>query len=411
MKKSIQLCVFILMGLFCFSQHVDNISIPANFTITKIADKIGSARHIAIANNGDVFIKLENIKENKGIVQLKYNKESYVPEYFGNYSGTGIYIKDNFLFASSNEAIYRYNLDANGNVINKDNPDLIVKDLIHKGQHASKSFVIDDNHNIYVGIGAYSNSCQEKDRNKLSPGQMPCPILEHAGGIWQFSSELKNQSYHNGQRYATGLRHVVGLDWNSQTKSLFVMQHGRDQLSDNFPNLYTTQQNADLPAECLFELTKGSNAGWPYSYYDPFQNSKILAPEYGGDGKKIYTGEALEPTVAFPAHLAPNGLLFYTGKLFPEYYRNGAFIAFHGSWNRAPLPQEGYYVVFVPFKNGKPVDKKKWEIFANGFAGTNKIISPRSAKHRPCGLAQDQAGNLYVTDDSNGAVFKISYNK
>jgi glucose/arabinose dehydrogenase len=105
--------------------------------------------------------------------------------------------------------------------------------------------------------------------------------------------------------------------------------------------------------------------------------------------------------------MAPDGLLFYTGNQFPEKYRNGAFVAFHGSWNRSPEKQEGYYVAFVPFKDGKP--SGDWEIFANGFAGTDNVISPRQAKHRPVGLAQGPDGSLYVSDDVQGTIYKISY--
>jgi glucose/arabinose dehydrogenase len=110
--------------------------------------------------------------------------------------------------------------------------------------------------------------------------------------------------------------------------------------------------------------------------------------------------------------MAPMGVLFYTGNQFPEKYKNGAFITFHGSWNRAPLPQEGFFVAFVPFKNGKATGE--WEIFANGFAGTTdgaKITSTRSAKARPCGLAQGPDGSIYVSDDTKGSIFKISYQK
>jgi glucose/arabinose dehydrogenase len=174
-----------------------------------------------------------------------------------------------------------------------------------------------------------------------------------------------------------------------------------------FPQYFDDKQNAVLPAECMYEIHKGDNAGWPYIYYDPKQHKKILAPEYGGDGKKTAGTDAIDPVVAFPAHLAPNALLFYTGKQFPEKYRNGAFIAFHGSWNRAPEPQEGFYVVFVPFKNGKP--SGKWEIFADGFSGGPKNTASGGALHRPCGLAQGTDGSIYVTDDVKGTVWKISY--
>jgi glucose/arabinose dehydrogenase len=185
------------------------------------------------------------------------------------------------------------------------------------------------------------------------------------------------------------------------------MQHGRDQLHDIFPDMFTDKQSAELPAECMYELHKGSNCGWPYLYYDQIQHKKILAPEYGGDGKKEYTGEAQDPVVAFPGHMAPDGLLFYTGNMFPAKYKNGAFVAFHGSWNRSPEPQKGYFVAFVPFKDGKP--SGDWEIFADNFSGGPAFMQPSKAKHRPCGLAQGSDGSLYVSDDSNGTIYRIMY--
>jgi glucose/arabinose dehydrogenase len=202
---------------------------------------------------------------------------------------------------------------------------------------------------------------------------------------------------------------VVGLDWNTTTNSLFVMQHGRDQLHDLFPDLFDTKQSAELPAECMYELHKGSNCGWPYIYYDQIQHKKILGPEYGGDGKKEGGKDAQDPVVAFPGHMAPNGLLFYTGDQFPDKYKNGAFIAFHGSWNRAPEPQKGFFVAFVPFSNGKP--SGDWEVFADNFSGSPENTAAAKADHRPCGLAQGPDGSLYVTDDAKGYVWKISYKK
>ena len=159
----------------------------------------------------------------------------------------------------------------------------------------------------------------------------------------------------------------------------------------------------------MYALKKGDNAGWPFMYYDGVQNKKIVAPEYGGDKKKEADAKYLDPAVAFPAHMAPNGLLFYTGNMFPEKYKNGAFIAFHGSWNRAPEPQKGFFVVFQPFKDGKPVGK--WEIFADNFAGSPEKAASGRVDHRPCGLAQGPDGSLYVTDDSKGTIYRIVYNK
>ena len=384
--------------------------LPKGFGALKVAENMGRPRHIVVSGQGDIYLKLSRLVDGKGILRLRdTNGDGKTDEKvaFGNYVGTGIAIKKDYLYASSNQDVFRYTLNDKGEVVNPEQPETIVSGLIDRGQHESKSITLDNKGNIYVNIGAFSNSCQELDRNPLSKGRFPCPILDSAGGIWQFKADQANQGYNNGIRYATGLRNVVGLDWNNQLNQLFVTQHGRDDLHRLFPDLYTDKDNAEIPAETLYALQKGDNAGWPYIYYDPFQNKKILAPEYGGDGKKEGGKDAIDPAVVFPAHLAPNALLFYTGNMFPEKYKNGAFIAFHGSWNRAPLPQEGYYVAFAPFENGKPTGK--WEVFANGFAGMENI-TPRGAQHRPCGLAQGPDGSLYVTDDQKGTIYRILYN-
>jgi glucose/arabinose dehydrogenase len=386
------------------------LTLPPGFTATVFADGLGKARHISITSSGYVYVKLASNKNGKTIVRLKdKNGDGKSDEEidFGSFKGTGIKVKDGYLYASSDQEVYRFKLNADGTVLNPAQPEKIITGLLQRGEHEAKAFTLDNNGNIYVNIGAYSNSCQIVDRKTGSLGINPCPILDSAAGIWQFRADKLNQTYANGTRYATGLRNVVGLDWNTATNTLFVMQHGRDQLHSIFPALFTDKQNAELPAECMYELHKGSNAGWPYIYYDPFQHKKILSPEYGGDGKKTGANNAIDPVVAFPAHLAPNGLLFYTGGQFPAKYKNGAFIAFHGSWNRAPEPQEGFYVAFVPFSNGKP--SGKWEVFANGFSGGPQNTASGGALHRPCGLAQGPDGSIYVTDDVQGTVWKISY--
>jgi glucose/arabinose dehydrogenase len=417
--KTIKQILCIVLLAFTFQLQAQNnagLKLPNGFKATLFADTIGSARHISITQNGVLFAKLMYPnKAGKSIVRLEdANNDGIADKVSGwaNYGGTGIFVRGKNLYATSDNDVYLYQLNDKDEVVNPLNPKTIVKGLIARNQHASKSITLDAQNNVYVNIGAYSNACQEKDRTPGSKGMMPCPILDSAGGIWKFDGSKENQVYGDGKRYATGLRNVVGLDWNTETNSLFVTQHGRDQLNSFYPKLYTDAQNAELPAETMYEMKEGDNAGWPYVYFDPYQKKKILSPEYGGDGKKEGGENALNPTVFFPAHMAPNALLFYTGNQFPEKYKNGAFIAFHGSWNRAPLPQEGYFVAFVPFKNGKP--SGEWEIFANGFSGLSgdeKVTNPRKAKARPCGLAQGPDGSLYVSDDSRGSIFKISYSK
>lgn len=388
------------------------LKLPAGFGALVVAETGGRARHLTITPQGNIYVKLNRPdKAGRSILMLRENSagKAEVANGFGSYGGTGIYAKGGYLYASSDQDVFRYKLNDKGEVTNPTQPEKIVTGLINRRQHESKSVVLDNSGNIYVNVGAYSNSCQVKDRQKGSLGQPNCPILDSAGGIWQFRADKLNQTYGDGTRYATGLRNVVGLDWNQQANQLFVMQHGRDQLHDIFPDLYDTKQSAQLPAECLYALKKGDNAGWPYMYYDGQQRKKMMAPEYGGDGKKEATGNFIDPAAAFPAHMAPNSLLFYTGTMFPEKYRNGAFIAFHGSWNRAPEPQMGYYVAFQPFKNGKP--SGDWEIFADNFAGSPEKVASGRADHKPCGLAQGPDGSLYVSDDKAGTIYRIVYTK
>ena len=384
------------------------LKVPDGFAAKILADSLGKARHLAVTPKGDIYVRLANPIDGRGTLLLsESNGAMVVKSGFGDFGGTGISIKDGYLYASSNEEIFRYKLDDQYQVIDSEQPEKIVTGLISRGQHETKSLVLDNNGNLYVNIGAFSNSCQEKDRQKGSLGMKDCPVLDSAGGIWMFKAAQLNQGYKEGVKYATGLRNVVGLDWNQSLNQLFVMQHGRDQLHDIFPDLYTIKQSAELPAECMFALKQGDHAGWPYTYYDPIQKKKIIAPEYGGNGQKEAGNEYIDPVVGYPAHMAPNGLLFYTGDQFPTKYKNGAFIAFHGSWNRAPEPQAGYFVVFQPMVDGKA--SGEWEVFADGFSGSAEKTASGRADHRPCGLAQGPDGALYITDDVKGTLYKIEY--
>ncbi|HEY4108980.1 PQQ-dependent sugar dehydrogenase [Puia sp.] len=427
MRSIVTTVIFFLVGLGAFAggggkkggKHAvrptdaaSQLKLPTGFSAVTVVENFGKTRHIAVAPNGAIFVKLARLKDGKGIYRLEdTNGDGKADKIsgFGTFPGTGMAIRDGYLYASSDEEVFRFKLDANNNVVDGDKPEKIVTGLLSRHEHEAKAITLDHSGNLFVNIGAYSNACQLADRQKGSPGQMPCPILDSAGGIWEFKADQPNQTYGTGARYATGLRNVVGFDWNTQTNSLFVMQHGRDQLSSLFPQYWNDKQSAELPAECMYELHKGSNCGWPYIFYDQIQHRQVLGPEYGGDGKKGPDKQYQDPIVAFPGHLAPNGLLFYTGNQFPEKYKNGAFVAFHGSWNRAPEPQAGYFVVFVPFNNGKP--SGKWEVFADNFSGGPEKTASGRVDYRPCGLAQGPDGSMYVTDDTKGTIWKISYKK
>jgi mono/diheme cytochrome c family protein len=174
----------------------------------------------------------------------------------------------------------------------------------------------------------------------------------------------------------------------------------------NWPDLYKPEQEATLPAEELLLLKPQGDYGWPECYYDAFVQKLVLAPEYGGDGgKKIgVCANKIEPIAAFPAHWAPNAMAQYDQKQFPARYRDGVFIAFHGSWDRAPYAQGGYNVVFQPLAGERA--SGQCEIFADGFA---TVKTPAQAEHRPTGLAVGPDGALYVSDDIRGTIYRIVY--
>lgn len=416
MKKSLILAAMAVFGILALKRSEliqkktsndlpkSEITLPAGFKATILGTELGATRHMTVSKTGVVYAKLSKLKDGKGIVILRdENKDGKIDktEMFGEYPGTGITIKNGYLYASSNTGVFRYKLNEKEEIINVDAPDKIVEGLVDKGRDNAKPFVLDNSNNIYVTVGSYNDPCREKGTGK---GMMPCTILDSAGGIWKFNAEKLNQTYADGKRFATGVKNAVGTAWNHKTNSLFVTIHGRGQFHDFYPQYYTPKQSQELPAETLYEMKEGDDAGWPYIYYDQFQKKKIVAPEYGGDGKMTGGEKAINPLIAFPAHLGPNDLLFYSGKMFPAKYRNGAFVAFHG---QSPELKKGYFVAFVPFLNGKPTGK--WEIFADNFAGTDLAIPTGPIQHRPCGLAEGPDGALYVSDDLGGTIFKITY--
>jgi mono/diheme cytochrome c family protein len=267
-------------------------------------------------------------------------------------------------------------------------------------------FIIDTGGAMYVDVATATNSCQLKNRTLKSPGAVPCAELETRGGIWRYDANKTNQTFSPADRFATGVRNAEGLAMDSDGR-MFVTQHGRDELHTNWPNLYKPEEEATLPAEELLLLKPGGDYGWPECYYDSFRQKLVLAPEYGGDGgNKIGPcATKLAPVAAFPAHWAPNAMAHYDKPQFPARYRDGVFIAFHGSWNRAPYQQGGYNVVFQPLSGDRA--SGPCEIFADGFAGALK--SPGEAAHRPSGLAVAPDGSLFVSDDVRGRIYRIVY--
>jgi len=393
---------------FAFSDDNEGLTLPEDFQVVLVTDTTGRGRHLTINENGDIYQRLRILTDVGGIVALRDTDgdgKADIKEYFGDLPGTGIEIYKGYLYFSSDTSIHRYHLDQQ-NLVPQSDYETLVTGFVQERAHAVKPFTFDGNGNMYVNVGAPSNACQEEDRKLGSPGMDPCPLLERYGGIWQFDAERIGQTQiDDGHRYATGLRNSVALNWNLVTNKLYVVQHGRDMLHNWWPDVYTEE----VPAEEFFLVNDGSDFGWPYCFYDQLKEKKVLNPEYGGDGEE--EGRCAEkegPILAFPGHFAPNDIIFYTGDQFPEKYRNGAFIAFHGSWNRGPdTNQQGFNIVFVPFTGDRP--SGEWEVFADGFEGPEDVATDREALHRPTGLALGPDGSLFISDSVKGAIYRIVY--
>ena len=389
------------------------ITLPQGFTAEKVAENLGRGRHITVRDNGDIYMRLRELKNGKGMVAMRDtdgdNKMDRV-EYFTETTGTGVQVHNGYLYYTSTTEVKRVPLPEGDQLVPDGPTETIASGFPEQNQHAAKPITFDGDGNIYVTVGAPSNSCQKQDRTKGSPGMDPCPLLEKHGGIWKFDANTTGQDHmEDGERYATGIRHTVSLAWKFDVNKLYTVQHGRDQLNTLYPDYYDAESNAKLPSEEFLKVDKGDNFGWPYSYYDHLQGKRVLAPEYGGDGEKVgRAADFEEPIMAFPGHWAPNGLTFYTADQFPAQYQGGAFIAWHGSWNRAPKEQAGYKVSFVPFDGGE-MPSGDYQTFADGFAGVDPINSPGDAEYRPMGLSVGPSGALYISDSIKGTVWRVTY--
>ena len=406
---------FLSAGLLVVAQaHAADpaqLDLPPGFTATVFANDLGKARHLVVRENGDVYVSLRSANDGEGVIGLRDDDGDGVADRqaaFGHAGGTGAAIYKDYLFFSSDDTVYRMKFTG-GELVPSGGMEVVASGFPKQGSHAAKSLAISADGKLFVNSGAPSNACQKRARSAGSKGQNPCPQLFRGGGIWKFSADRLNQDQvADGQRYVTGIRNSVALAFDDAAGELYFVMHGRDQLDSLWPRFFSAEQREKLPAEEFHVAFEDSDFGWPYTYYDGLRNQRMVGPEYGGDGKKTAPdGKYPDPLVAFPAHWAPNALVFYTGTQFPAEYHGGAFVAFHGSWNRAPGLQEGYQLVFVPMKDGKP--SGDWRTFADGFMGDRPIRNPARAKHRPVGLAVGPDGSLYVSDSTGGTIWKISY--
>ncbi len=403
--------VVLASGLATQAAEPDGLQLPQGFHASVVADGITGARHLAFRSNGDLFVSLRGEKES-GVVAIHFDADhkAAVVKRFGDVGGgTGIRFHRDAIFVAAPTAVYRFELAPDA-LTPVGEPVKIIVGMPDKG-FTARPIAFDDRGHLYVGVGGGSNLCVQGNAaaGEQPQGLSPCPDLAVRAGIWRFDANRPNQQFpSDGTRIATGVRDVGALDWD-QNAGLHMVMHNRNGTSRTWPQIVSpTDENAI--AEEMHRLGTATDLGWPYTYYDGARGIRLVAPEYGGDGKTQPTnGKYATPEVAFPGHGAPLDLVFYTGRQFPKKYRNGAFVVFHGG-NGPDLPDghNGYDVMFVPFsrtgKAGSPLT------FATGFAGeapADRNVS--RAKYRPVGAAVAPDGSLFIADSNRGRIWRISY--
>ncbi len=387
------------------------IELPDGFCAVLSAENLGRARHMTVSPSGDVFVAINPSPGGSTpgeIVALRDTDNDGkfdVRETFNTTGGNGIVWREGELFFAENDRIIKYSLP-DGELVPSSGPEVVVSGLPADGDHVSKTIVFSDEGMMYVNFGSASNSCQVNNRELESPGEDPCPELSERAGVWQFDPDVLGQTADDGTRYVAGTRNMNALAIQPSTGDLWGAQNGRDQLAENWPAYYDDEDDAVLPSEELIRLVPGETYSWPYCYHDP-NMGLVLAPEYGGDGGTVGPcSEYPAPDFAFPAHWAPLGAVFYDGEHFPERYRGGMFVAFHGSRfsPNASGDLPGYQVSFLPFEDDMPGDD--FETFASGFAGDDRPL-PEEADSRPVGVALAHDGSLYISDDHGGKLWRV----
>jgi glucose/arabinose dehydrogenase len=398
----------------------DGLTLLPGFHAAVVAEGLGPIRHLAVRSNGNIYVSTPQNQDpaKSGIIALHLdaNHHAEQSQHFGSVDGgTGIRFHNDHLYASTPSGVYRFAFRGSELIPSRE-PEAIVDGMpaSHPGfNRVNRPIAFDGKGNLYVALDASANLCTVQ--TQPPPGQplpttppvglTPCPDLGTRAGVWRFDANKHGQKFPtDGEPWATGIRDIDSLDWSPADGHLYGIMHGRDNTHRYWPDLVSADDDDHIGDE-MHRITKVTDFGWPYTYYDGSRNTRLIAPEYGGDGKQTAPpGKYSSPVLTFHSRRsAPVDLLFYSGSAFPRPYRGGAFIVLHGTQNK-----NGYDVVFVPFdrsgKAGAPT------VFADGFAAFDLTATSRApAVYRPIGIAEAPDGSLYIADSQKGRIWRIAY--
>ena len=398
-------CAAICVGAPAFAEEPDGLVLPTGFHASIVADGLKGVRHLAFRNRNTLYVSTRG-KDN-GIIALHLDAGHKVDrtEHFGTVNGgTGIRFWRDQLYASTPTSVYRFQFSGD-ELVPSAAPEIIVDGIPGNGS-PNRPLALDGRGNLFVTVTGVGNICTETPTSKV--GLRPCPQLNGRAGIWRFDASRTGQKFSDGEQLATGVRDMDALDWRAGD-GLYGVMHGRGATHATWPELVSETDEENV-AEEMYRISKGSDWGWPYSYYDGVRNIRLVAPEYGGDNKTpAQAGLYAKPAALLTGHSSPLDMVFYNGTQFPRSWRGGAFVAFHGGQGPdSAKGHNGYNITFLPFdrrgKAGAP------QVFADNFAGpTPGDRSVTKAKYRPVGITAGPDGALYVADSEKGKIWRIYY--
>ena len=353
--------------------RIKTLKVPNGFAVAKFAE-VSNPRMLAVSGDGTIYVSqrdpgtLTMLKDTDGDGAADVQKTvAEKPQMHG------VYIDGSKIYLATVKEVYVADIKPDGTLSELK---MLINDLPDAGQHPNRTLAV-HNGKLYITVGSTCNACDESNEENAT-------VLV---------ADLNGQ---NRKIYASGLRNTIGFGWHPVSGKMFGMDHGIDFLGDN-----------DQPEE-LNEIIEGEKYGWAYVYADSKLNPHNKVPAKLGLTNEDWAKQSKEPVLFYTPHAAPLQMMFYTGSQFPAEYKNDAFVAFRGSWNRNP--PSGYEVVRIRFdKSGKPL---KFEPFLTGFLIPNGSPEGKSANFaRLAGIAQMKDGSMLVTDDTNNIIYRVSYDK
>jgi Raf kinase inhibitor-like YbhB/YbcL family protein len=353
--------------------RIKSLKLPAGFSIAKFAE-IENPRMLAVAPDGTIYVSqrdagtLTMLKDTSGDGVADVQKVVAEKKLMH-----GVFVDGNKIYLATVKEVFVADIKSDGTL---GELKTIINDLPDAGQHPNRTLAVHDG-KLYITVGSTCNACDESNAENAT--------------ILVADLDGKNRKI-----YASGLRNTIGFGWSPISGKMFGMDHGIDMLGDN-----------DQEEE-LNEIVEGMKYGWAYVYSTAKINPHNMVPKPLGLTNEDWAKQSKNPTLLYTPHAAPMQMAFYTGSMFPAEYKNDAFVAMRGSWNRNP--PSGYEVVRIHFDaQGNPT---KFEPFLTGFLIKGGSDNGKDAHFaRLAGIAMMKDGSMLVSDDTNNIIYRVSYNQ